>query len=95
MDKKTSYVPFDFLPTSHLVRNNNDFVSSVEVVLETVSGTSNIDEEDNQGQGAGLGSSSENYHLECKKLEAIKFLAKQKVFLKVNPGVIPGSKTKI
>ena len=74
---------------------NIDFVSSVKVVLETVSGTSNIDEEDNQGQGAGLGSSSENYHLECKKLEAIKFLAKQKVFLKVNPGVIPGSKTKI
>ena len=67
MDKKASYAPIDFQPTSHLVRNNNDFVSSVEVVLETVSGTSDIDEGDNQGYVAGLGSSSENYHLECKK----------------------------
>ena len=67
MDKKASYEPIDFKPISHLVRNNNDFVSSVEVVLETVSGTSDIDEEENKGNVADLGGSSENYHLECKK----------------------------
>ena len=65
INKKASYVCNDFQSTSHLVRN--EFVSSVGVVLETVSGTSDIDEEDNKGHVADLGGSSENYHLECKK----------------------------
>ena len=70
--------------------SNNE--GSVDVILETVSGASQIDEEENQAADPMLNTSLQNYTLDCKKLEAIQFLARQKVFMKVNPRALEPSK---
>ena len=68
---------------------------SVDVVLETVSGASQIDEEEHPAAAPALNPPSKNLTLECKKLEAIKFLASQKVFMKVNPRAMERRKATI